>query len=92
MICPNCGHRFPELQERLEGLDEIRLFMDPYMSATRFYNQHRKEIEPYIIAYEGWWRRKPKPKGHDPKTPFARPHFFSFKRLILVYMIKRGMV
>ena len=83
MICPNCGENFPDVEERLEGLDEIRRFIDPKMGVTRFSKDHRKPLEPYIMYYTQWFRRT-RADRHKKK-----PKIFSFKRLILAYMIKQ---
>jgi hypothetical protein len=65
--------------ERLEGLDAIRKFIDPSMCKRTFYQRHREALRPYIVERKYWWRKK-------------LPQFYSFKRLILLYMLRRKII
>jgi hypothetical protein len=63
--------------ERLEGLVAIRKFMDPWMSRSYFYKYHRKEIDHLLCEHQRWWLRPDKIR------------YFSFKRLVMAYMIEK---
>jgi len=65
--------------ERLEGLDAIRKFIDPTMSMRTFYNHHREPLRPWIVERKMWWKKR-------------LPQFYSYKRLILLYMLKRKII
>jgi hypothetical protein len=64
--------------ERLDGMDAIRMAMDPLMSKSTFYRRHRKEIDYILIERENWWRRRPR-----------APRYFTFRRLLMAHMLKR---
>jgi hypothetical protein len=68
--------------ERIEGLNAIRMFLDPHMSARSFYRHHRVPLTPYLIERRGAWRKSG--PGSSPK-----PKFFTYKRLLLLYMLKK---
>lgn len=65
--------------ERLEGIGEIRRFLDPELSERTFYRRHRKAMEPYILVREKHWLKK-------------LPKYYSFKRLVLAYMLRRKII
>jgi hypothetical protein len=71
--------------ERLEGLDQIARFIDPTMSRTRFYQTHRAGLTPYLMVRSEPWR-----KSGSHKMPRAK--YFSYKRLILLYMFRRRLI
>jgi hypothetical protein len=66
--------------DRLEGLVEIRKFIDPLMSERTFFYRHRQKLTPYLFERREWWRMR-----RNGKRP---AQFFSFKKLILIYMVK----
>ena len=61
--------------ERLEGMREIRQFINPGMSERDFWKQWRKKLEP-ILMERSRWRFKKKPK------------YFTYKRLVLAIMLE----
>lgn len=71
--------------ERLEGLNQVRKFLDPTMSMRTFFRKHRRGIEPYLLQRTDYWRKN-RPGGKP------RPRYFSYKRLILLYMIRRRII
>jgi hypothetical protein len=66
-------------EERLEGIDEIRKFIDPAMSRMTFYRHHREALRPWIVERKFWWKKR-------------LPQFYSYKRLIMLYMLKRKII
>ena len=64
------------LDERIEGLDAIRKVINPHMSRSTFYKRHRPHLD-YILLEDTDALRK------------NRPRFFTWRRLILSYMLKR---
>lgn len=68
-----------EESERLEGLMEIARFIDPGMSRTTFYRYHREALRPYLLERREYWKQR-------------KPRYFSYKRLILVYMLRRRII
>lgn len=71
--------------ERLEGLEAIRRFIDPTMSRTNFYRYHREALRPFLIERRNPWRKTG--SGSSPK-----PKFFSYKRLLMLYLLKRRVI
>jgi hypothetical protein len=61
--------------ERLEGFEEIRRYIDPWMSRTTFYRYHRHRLEPYLYIRPRHWAKH-------------LPRYFTFKRLLMVYMLR----
>ena len=68
-----------EESERLEGLEEIARFIDPGMSRSTFYREHREALRPYLLERREYWKGR-------------KPRFFSYKRLILLYMLRRRII
>lgn len=68
--------------ERIEGIDAIRRFLSPKMSRSQFYREHREALKPYLIEYKDSWRKT----GHGIAP---RPRYFTFKRLLILYMLRR---
>jgi hypothetical protein len=68
-----------EESERLEGLEEISHFIDPGMSRRTFYRVHREALRPYLLERREYWKGR-------------KPRFFSYKRLILLYMLRRRII
>jgi hypothetical protein len=77
ITCPNCKHEFLD-PERLEGFDAIRKCLDPEMSHSYFYKYHRQKIG-YILM------RRRKIARFARRGP--KPRYFTFKRLLLHYML-----
>jgi hypothetical protein len=78
--CPICKARIEtEDTERIEGMVAIRKYIDPEMSATTFYRKHRKGIEHALIKRE---------HRFDGRGGVKRS-YFTFKRLLIHYMLKR---
>ncbi len=67
--------------ERLEGLVEIRKAIDPKMSKTTFYRNHRKKFDHILIERKNWWRRRP---------PACR--YFTFRVLLYHYLIENRLL
>jgi hypothetical protein len=67
------------LDERIEGLRAIKDIISPRMSMTTFYARHRAEIDYILFVDKDHWRT-------------GRPKFFTFRRLIYHYMLKRRVV
>ena len=67
------------LDERIEGLDAIRKVLSPHMSRTTFYKRHRYRMSYILFEDRDWWRN-------------GRPKFFTFRRLILDYMVKTNKI
>lgn len=65
--------------DRLEGLKAIRRFIDPYMSERTFYRNHREALRPYLVERQRYWVDN-------------LPRYYSFKPLILSYMMRRKML
>lgn len=79
IICPYCHKSFPcwgADDERLHGLDAIRKFMNPKMSLSRFHQYHRPRMESILMKYHQWWRKP------------GRMKYFTYKRLVIAYMMK----
>lgn len=68
--------------ERLEGLEQIRKFIDPLMSRSTFYRKHRVALMPYLIERDGYWQK-------DRFAGKPKPRYFTFKRLVVYYMLRR---
>jgi hypothetical protein len=68
-----------EESERLEGLMEIAKFIDPDMSRRTFYRHHREALRPYLLERRDAWK-------------YRKPRYFSYKRLILLYMLRRRVI
>ena len=66
--------------ERVEGIPGIMRVIDPKMSDSTFYRKWRRYMDPVIMEYETWWRRKPPTR------------YFSFRRLIIAKMLERGKI
>jgi hypothetical protein len=65
------------LEERLEGLDAIRIAIDPRMSRRTFFRKWRRHVDPILMEYERWWLRDPPVK------------YFTFRRLLYARMLER---
>jgi hypothetical protein len=68
------------LDERIEGLEAIKNIINPRMSMPTFYARHRADID-YILFVD---------KDHIRHGKTAR--FFTFRRLVYHYMLKRRVV
>jgi hypothetical protein len=66
-------------EERLEGLEAIRKFIDPTMSERTFFRRHREALRPFIVERKMWWKKR-------------LPQYYSYKRLIMLYMLKRKII
>ena len=66
--------------ERLEGMDQIRLAIDPQMSRATFYRRHRPYLGHILMQYKRWWTRHP---------PIR---YFTFRRLLIAYLLERKLV
>jgi hypothetical protein len=78
--CPRCQYLIPTWpldDERLEGLDAVRKFLDPTMSRTYFYKHHRHRLDYMLMEYRYWYRRK------------DNVRFWTWKRLMMAYVIKQ---
>lgn len=73
--------------DRLEGWEDIMEFMDPFMSRTYFNNHHREALLPYVIMR----RSVQKPLGTTHATS-RLPNYYSFKQLILLYMVRTEII
>jgi len=63
------------LDDHVEGLDAIRKFLNPHMSASAFYLRHRQAIDYILFVDKENWRDN-------------RARFFTTKRLLYHYMLK----
>jgi len=61
--------------ERLEGMDAIRRYIDPRMSSETFYRYWRKRLEPILMEHPQWGKHK-------------RGRYFTYKRLVLAVMLE----
>jgi hypothetical protein len=68
-----------EESERLEGLEEISHFIDPGMSRSTFYREHREALRPYLLERREYWKKR-------------KSRYFSYKRLVLLYMLRRRLI
>jgi len=66
-----------ELEERLDGHDEIRKYIDPEMSRSYYFKNVRPRLEA-VLFKRGYTVRK---KGNQTK-------YFSFKNLIQLFLIR----
>jgi hypothetical protein len=86
ITCPFCERQIEtDLidKERLEGIGEIRKFIDPMMSERTFYRKHRQGIEHLLIKREKVARFGGKPR---------KPSFFTWKRLVIAYLLEREQI
>jgi hypothetical protein len=67
------------LDERIEGLAAIKNIINPRMSMGTFYARHRQEIDYILFVDKDHWQRN-------------TPRFFTFRRLVYHYMLKRRVV
>lgn len=61
--------------ERIEGMDNIRKYIDPDMTVATFYRRWRKYIDPILIERQDWYR-------------YNRPRYFTFRRYLQALMMK----
>lgn len=66
----------PGLDERIEGLRTIKDIISPRMSMTTFYRRHRPHLDYILFIDQDAWRHN-------------TPKFFTYRRLIYHYMLKR---
>jgi len=63
------------IEERLEGHDQIRAYLDPHMSRSYYFDKVRPRIEPILF------KRPPGKKKNLPRV-------FTYKDLIQIFMIR----
>ena len=68
------------VEDRLCGLDEIRLAIDPDMSRRTFYRHWRQKIDPILLERRGWLTMKKMGK------PAYR--YFTYRRLLYPLMLR----
>lgn len=64
------------VDERLEGMEAIRMAIDPKMSEATFYRRWRRRIDCILMEYERFWMRDP---------PIR---YFTYRRLLYARMLE----
>jgi hypothetical protein len=67
------------LDERIVGIQAIKDVINPKMSMATFYKRHRQHMDYILFIDQDAWRTN-------------RPRYFSFRRLIYHYLLKRRVV
>jgi hypothetical protein len=68
------------VEDRLDGLDAIRIAIDPYMSRTIFYRRWRRKVDPILIERRGW----------NTAQRLGKPSFryFTYRRLLYPLLLR----
>jgi hypothetical protein len=64
---------------RIEGLEAIREFLDPYMSRSYFYRHIRPELDSILL------KRRRRPNS-------SVPRYYTFEPLLIAWMIRKKII